>query len=242
MLKEYQDAFGQAFYSTYNGENDFNLILERDDGLFVTEDIEPYFQEYKDWPLHERKALRLVRGSVLDIGCGTGRHSLYLQQKGHNVIAVDNSPLSIKVCKLSGVNNTQVMSITKINSRIGRFDTILMLGNNFGLFGNYRRAQWLLKRFHTITNQGTKIIAQSRDPYTTTDNTILAYHKLNRQRGRMSGQIRLRIRYKHSVTPWADYLLVSMKEMDHILENTGWQVTKFFDAGDSTYIAIIEKL
>lgn len=38
------------------------------------------------------------------------------------------------------------MSITEIGSGLGKFDTIVMFGNNFGLFGNPNRAKRLLSR------------------------------------------------------------------------------------------------
>jgi hypothetical protein len=116
-----------------------------------------------------------------------------------------------------------------------------MLGNNFGLFANFRRARWLLKRFQGITSSKARIIAESMDPYQTDDPVHLEYHKFNRKRGRMAGQARLRIRYKKHATPWFDYLLVSKDEMKSILKGTGWQVKRFIDTEGPVYTAIIEK-
>ncbi|GAH19377.1 unnamed protein product, partial [marine sediment metagenome] len=58
---------------------------------------------------------------------------------------------------------------------------------------------------------------------------------------RMSGQVRIRIRYKKYVTPWFDYLLFSKEEMNKILKNTDWEVKKFINGQYGMYIAIIEK-
>ena len=81
----------------------FFEIIERDDGYITAMSLKFYFSEYEDWPLVEKKALTFVKGRVLDIGCGVGRHILYLQRKNFKVLGIDNSPLSIKVCKLRGV-------------------------------------------------------------------------------------------------------------------------------------------
>ena len=58
----------------------------------------------------------------------------------------------------------------------------------------------------------------------------------------MSGQIRLRVRYKAHASPWFDYLFVSKDELRNILAGTGWAVARFVDEPDnSRYIAVMEK-
>jgi hypothetical protein len=57
----------------------------------------------------------------------------------------------------------------------------------------------------------------------------------------MSGQARLRIRYKKHATPWFDYLLVSREEMKNVLNDTGWCVRRFIDSEGPVYTAVIEK-
>lgn len=241
MLKDNQDAFGHEMFDYFTSKTGWEII-ERDDGYYDAS-IGPkiYFSEYEDWPPIEKKAMRYARGRVLDIGSGAGRHCLYLQDKGHDVLATDNSPLAIEVCKLRGLRNASITSINQINSKSGVFDTILMLGNNFGLFGSFERARRLLQRFHKITTQNARIIANSYTPYQTDIPEHLQYHKFNRERGRMAGQLRVRVRYKKYVTPWFDYLIVSKEEMENILVGTGWRVTKYLESDNSYYIAIIEK-
>lgn len=240
-MKNHQDAYGHQVYDFYTGKGGYEIV-ERDDGHFSISGGAPYyFAEYKNWRPHEKQGLKYARGRVLDIGCGAGRHALYLQKKGMAVVGVDQSPLAVKVCKLRGLKEAKVIPITQISPKLGIFDTIIMLGNNFGLFGSYKRAKWLLKRFHRLTSPNAKIIAESRNPYATKNPFHLNYHKLNRSRGRMSGQLRIRIRYQSYATPWFDYLLVSPDEMKKILAGTGWQVNRFLKFKDASYIAIIEK-
>jgi hypothetical protein len=112
------------------------------------------------------------------------------------------------------------MPVTAVSSRLGRFDTIVMMGNNFGLTANPRRARWLLKRFDALTPADGRVIANSRDPYATVEPDHLAYHELYRRRGRLPGQLRIRIRYRRFQSAWFDYLLVSQEEMNGILQDT----------------------
>ncbi len=240
-MRNLRDAHGHSMYDYLRGKGGYE-IAERDDG-FITPTNAPavYFSKYRDWPPHEKRAMKYAKGRVLDLGCGAGRHSLYLQEKGLDVLGIDTSPLAIKVCKLRGLKKAEVMSINHVNSELGKFDTLLMLGNNFGLFESSDKANRLLKRFYRITSDQARIIAESMDPYKTDERAHFEYHKLNRKTGRMSGQVRLRVRYKRYATPWFDYLLVSKAEMQNILYGTGWRAKYFFSSGQSWYTAIIQK-
>ena len=240
-MKEHQDAFGQILRGHLEGE-DGPVIIERDDGFIdVSSGPEAYFTRYKEWPTHHRRAMRFARGRTLDIGCGAGRHSLHLQGKGLDVLGIDESPLAIEVCRRRGLQQARVMSISRVSSQIGMFDTILMLGCNFGLFGDFRKARRLLRRFHRLTGPQGRVIADSLDPYDTPEPAHLENHELNRNRGRMPGQARLRVRHKKYATPWFDYLFVSRDEMRLVLEGTGWAIKRLIDSDRPQYIAIIEK-
>ncbi|MFH1689895.1 MAG: class I SAM-dependent methyltransferase [Candidatus Eisenbacteria bacterium] len=241
-MKKHQDAFGREIYDYFN-HGTGREIVERDDGLIdISSGPAAYFTEYKDWGPHLRKAIGYARGRVLDVGCGAGRHSLYLQKKGHDVLGIDVSPLAVKVTRLRGVREARVMPVTKVTSRLGTFDTVLMFGNNFGLFESRKRATWLLGRFRTVTSGDARIIVESCDPYRTTDRFHLDYHKLNRRRGRMPGQTRLRVRYRTYATPWFDYLLASPDEMKELVDGTGWKVTRVFRSRGPAYSAVIERV
>lgn len=241
-MKPEEDAYGQEIWAYYKGKDSFE-ITERDDGYFEAfTGPKAYFSEYEDWSPREKRAMEYVKGRVLDIGCGAGRHSLYLQKKGFDVLGIDNSPLAIKVCKLRGLTKAKVMPIEDVDFKPNSFDTIIMMGNNFGLFGSFKKARRVLKRFHKMTPKNAIIIAETLDPYKTDNPAHLEYREFNKKRGRMGGQVRIRIRFEKYVTKWFDYLFVSKKEMEKILKGTGWKVKEFIDSEDSQYIAIIEKV
>jgi SAM-dependent methyltransferase len=178
---------------------------------------------------------------VLDVGCGPGRVALHLQKKGLEAVGIDISPLAVEVCKLRGLKHAHALPVTQVSRRLGTFDTIVMYGNNFGLMGDRRRARWLLRRFHGMTSPQARIIAESRDPYATLDPDHLAYHERNRRRGRMGGQLRIRVRYRGYRTPWFDYLLASPDEMRELLDGTGWSIEHIVEGAGGVYIAVIEK-
>ncbi len=249
MLTDLQDAYGHQLYDYFRGRSSGLEIVERDDG-FIQANFGPrtYLSKYDKWPGREKAALRLARGKVLDVGCGGGRHSLFLQRKGLEVLGVDVSPLAIKVCKMRGLRKARVLSIEQITPKLGLFDTVIMLGNNFGLFHNHKLAKRFLRTLWRMTSPRARIIAESLDPYPTNDLFHLAYHQLNKSRGRMPGQVRMRIRYRKYCSPWFDYLLVSRHEMKEIISSTGWRVRRFIPernqktmARGQPYVAILER-
>ena len=242
--KQFVDAYGRQLWGYFKTGEPGNEIIERDDGLISRGQYggKLYFSEYKDWQKIEKEAMKSVRGRVLDIGCGAGRHSLYLQGKGFDITGIDNSPLAIKICRQRGLKKAKVLGIEEVGKfKPDSFDTVIMMGNNFGLFGSFRLAQSLLKKLHRVTSPDALIIAMTRDPYTTTDPAHSAYHKLNRKRGRMSGQLRIRVRYKNVIGNWFDYLLVSKDELREILNGTGWGIERFIDGNEGQYIMLLRK-
>ena len=242
-LTSEQDAFGHAVWDQYHGGNGFEII-ERSDGRFDISSGPTVYLDVDHWGSHALAALEHAHGRVLDIGCNAGRHALHLQQRGLDVLGVDVSPLSIAVARERGLNKAEVLSIDELSAGLGPFDTILMLGNNFGLFGSAAKARRLLKRFRRLTRAGATLIVETLNVHETEDPDHLAYLAANRARGRMSGQLRLRARYKHFVTPWFDYLMVSPAEMESLLDGTGWRVAKQYQGAGARaiYTAIIERI
>jgi len=242
LVRPSQDAFGQEILAAHRGEEVVEIV-ERDDG-FVAASHGPvyYLAPYRAWPAHQRRAIRLAHGRVLDLGAGGGRVALYLQERGLEVVALDNSPLAARVCRLRGVKDVRLASMAQVSAKLGAFDTIVMFGNNFGLLGSPAGARRLLRRLHRLTAPDATILAESSDVDRTEEPAHLAYQARNRRRGRLPGQIRMRVRYGRTAGPWIDFLLVSPREMKALLRETGWRVRRFLPARESpSYVAILEK-
>jgi SAM-dependent methyltransferase len=243
-----KDAFGHMLmaYLSQKGEYDPWKVwekIERDDGMMIMRhDISDYFTSFKYWPKAEKEAIKLARDRVLDIGAGAGRVSIYLQETGCDVTAIDNSPLAIKVCKARGVRQARILPIDEIGRfRFSSFDTVLMFGNTFGLFGSHDKAKDLLRTLYKITSPGALILAGSEDLSNSADPDIVSYFECNRIRGRLPGQYRMRVIYRKYTSDWFDFLFASHSEMKDILRDTGWKVKCFIDSDYTDYVAVIEK-
>jgi SAM-dependent methyltransferase len=237
------DAFGEMLLRGLTDPNAAE-IAERDDGFIAvsTFGARVYFAPLRRWPAAERRALRYVRGRVLDVGCGGGRVCLEAQARGLDVVGIDISPGAVEACRRRGVRDVRLLGIDDVDSSLGPFDTIVMFGNNFGLFGRPTRAKRLLRRFAAVTTGRGRIVASSRHVYDTDEPSHLAYQRRNRERGRLSGELRIRMRFRDLIGPWFDYLIVTKEEMADVIAGTGWTIAKVVEpAGEPLYCAVLEK-
>jgi SAM-dependent methyltransferase len=241
-LRPEQDAFGQVLLDYLNGRTRAATIVERDDGFMESEGPAAYFHPVRRWYSVERRALRYARGRVLDVGVGAGRVALELQHRGHPVVGIDVSPLVARVARKRGVTNVKVLALEDVGPAVGRFDTVVMFMNNFGLLESEVKAKRLLRRLYAITSDQGRIVATTSDLPEKPKLDLRAYRRRNRARGRHRGQVRFRLHYRSLKTPWFDYLFVTPRELDRLLRGTGWRVRRLVRTqGDTFYAAVIDK-
>jgi hypothetical protein len=75
----------------------------------------------------------------------------------------------------------------------------------------------------------------------TDDPMQLEYIERNRERGRMGGQMRIRVRFRAFATEWFDYLIVAPEEMNELFDASGWHLLHLVYTEGAGYIAVAEK-
>lgn len=155
------DIFGAAMLDYLNNTYKEDIVtrssISEDDTIPV-----PYlFRSYAEMPIIEQKALNLSKGKVLDIGCGAGSHSLYLQNKNIDVTALDSSKGAIEACKKRGVSKTINAKILEHNSTT--YDTLLLIMNGIGIVGELNKLGDYLQHLKSLLNTNGQLLLDSSD-------------------------------------------------------------------------------
>lgn len=155
------DAMGAAIMDYHrNGKAD---VLRVFSSQFEEDEIpvSDLFREYDDMPELERLALELAEGDILDVGAGSGCHSLALQKMGKHPVAIDISPLSVEVMKERGVDARQINLYDE--SFAERFDTVLMLMNGTGIIGTLDNMPVFFERMRQLLKPDGSVLIDSSD-------------------------------------------------------------------------------
>ncbi|MCS0600868.1 class I SAM-dependent methyltransferase [Streptomyces sp. LP11] len=222
------DAWGQLLLDCQTAglpRDTYFEICERDDGYISGYDAVGFFTGPDSWPELDNWAFARFHGRVLDIGVGAGRFAVPFQERGGEVVGLDVSADALDVCRRRGLARTFLGTVDDLPEN-QRFDTFLLLGRNLGLLESRERGSRLLSALARLARPGARIVGTGMDPYLLDGAQHAEYLAANRRRGRMSGQMRLRLRHRLLVTDWFDYLFASLPELESLTEGTGWRIAE----------------
>jgi len=155
------DLLGKALKDFYQGNAASQLLSHSSLDAAEEVPIDYFFRDFEQMPKLERIALQNCRGAVLDIGCGAGSHSLYLQDHGIRVMGLDQSARAIEVTRSRGLRQTFCGDILEFE--VGKFDTLLLLMNGIGIAGTLEGLKKLLRHLTGLLNPGGQILMDSSD-------------------------------------------------------------------------------
>jgi len=231
-----EDAYGAILLAAFEGR-DAAEVMEREDGTVWAGDGSDYLDPPHRWPATERRMLRFARGRVLDVGCAAGRVALALQERGREVVAIDESPLAVEVARRRGVRDARALALADVEPTLGPFDTVLIVRNNFGL-GGPDGARELLQRIAGLTTARGRLITDSVDPSRIDDPAIRA--------GTVAGGTgvfgqRLRVRHGRYASPWFHYVMTSPDAFAALVDGSPFQVERILDDGSPRYGIVLAK-
>lgn len=152
---------GSAIYDYHKSGKASVLVVHS--SMFEDDEIpvETLFRSFDEMPMLEKIALKAASGRVLDVGAGSGCHSLALAHMGKEAVAIDISPLSVEVMKERGVDARTINLYDEGFKE--KFDTVLMLMNGTGIIGNFDNMPAFFTRMKQLLNPGGSIILDSSD-------------------------------------------------------------------------------
>lgn len=230
-----KDLFGQALLDYQNSNYKEDIItstsISDDDVLPI-----PYlFRSYKKMPKLEQKALDLAFGKVLDVGCGAGSHSLYLQnEKELDVKAIDISIGAIEVCKKRGIKNAEVLDVLKETTQ---FDTILLLMNGTGVFQELNQVTKYLSHLKSLLKTNGQILIDSSDIIYMYEDEDGGY--LFNENGNYYGELEYYVNYKDEKEEPFKMLYLDFKLLKNACFALGLKCKMLAEGEHYDYLAII---
>ena len=225
MTQDEFDVIGLFLKDQLESKDPIYHVIERDDGYIDVSGTDFYFKSAEYWSTQEREVLEYAMSPILDIGCGAGRHSLYLQNKGLDVTAFDISEGALDVVQKRGITKIIKGSVHNLPTFDKPFSTFLLFFNMFGLGGSPTGSMMMLKALHQHSTPDAKIILSYGSPIPTENPSHLAYHKRNQDAGLPIGQVKIRMRYLHHKSDWFSLYLPTPEEFRNITQNAGWKIT-----------------
>ncbi len=209
----------------------FSPMFEEDEIPLAT-----LFRTYEEMPEIERKALDMTRGKTLDVGAGSGCHSLVLQGRGVDVTAIDISPLSVETMRQRGVKKVVEQDFFTIG---GKYDTILMLMNGIGIVGTLERMPEFFRHLDKILATGGQVLCDSSDiSYVFEDeNGLIDYPDT----GHYYGELSYRMQYKDTIGEPFDWLYIDAETLRKEAEENGYAVEVVAVGEHFDYMARITK-
>lgn len=162
MLSTDKDPMGLAIRDFWKEKKEMQINVFSD---IVDDDVIPVSYLFRDkavWPKIEKEAVRLARGKTLDVGAGTGVHSLVLEEKGLSVTALEWSPLACDVMRQRGLKDVHCTDVFQYSTN-EKYDTILLLMNGIGLAGTLENLKLVFQLLKTWLREGGQILLDSSD-------------------------------------------------------------------------------
>ena len=235
MNSEAMEPYGRSLLDFFHGDTSARVVAHRDDGLEDDLPASAFFRDPSDFSSIEQAAMALCRGYVLDIGAGTGCHSLALQDRGTRVLAIDVSPHALEILSKRGIEECRHADVFEFDG--GPFDTLLMMMHGIGMVEDLAGLDRFLDHAHNLLKPDGQILFDSLDVRCTDNPVHLAYQEANRRAGRYFGEIRLRFEYQGRMGPLFGWLHVDPGTLTDRAERMGWSCRVVCREGNGDYLA-----
>lgn len=228
-----QDPFETAFYTYLEGDESSEVLVHCNKGDDEIIPISYFFRDYSQMPELEKKALSLCTGKVLDIGAGSGIHSLHLKSLGMDITSLDISPGFVDVMRKRGLENVIQSDIFDYKGE--KYDTLLMLMNGIGFTKNFNGLTKFLVQAKELLNNGGQMLLDSSDLLYLYEDEDGAYSiDLN---DNYYGEVEYIIEHKGVKGVPFRWLYIDFDNLTMHAEQAGFKCEKIFEDDHFNYLA-----
>lgn len=226
------DPFEKAFNDYFDGNHKAKIIVHCNKGEDEVIPVSYFFRKYDEMPELEKEALKLCSGKILDIGAGSGCHSLYLQDNGYDVTALDIKPGFVDIMQKRGLKN--IIHSDIFNFKGHKFDTLLILMNGIGFTKSFDGLSVFLSSSKNLLSPGGQIILDSSDLlylYRDDDGSITI--NLNDS---YYGEVEYIIEYMGNKTEPFNWLYIDFDNLSLCAEQAGFRCEKIYEDDRYNYL------
>lgn len=230
MGTDHYDPHGSALLDFFNGDTSATIVIH-ERGKQKEVPLKLFFRGWEEFPPLEKTAIEMCRGRVLDIGAGTGCHSLVLQERGLSVYAMDFLPQCVDIMKRRGVKEAHCGDIYTFNAE--PFDTLLCLMNGLAVVKNLAGLEPFLANIRRLVNRGGQFLIDSTDR-----------RPLAQQHGEPStpepvypGEAHLQLEYKNKKGQPFTQLYVDPEALAEHASRAGWRCEIIEEGEGRRYLA-----
>lgn len=222
-----KDIYGCFLSDYYYSKLKSDVLLHNNYGEVEELPVDSFFRTEEEMPDLEIFALNLCKGKVLDIGAGTGVHSLLLQKNGFDVTAIELSEGACEIMKTQGVKNIICGDVTQYKEE--KYDTLLLLMNGIGFCGYISDLKTFLAQAKTMIKPEGQILFDSSD-------VAYLYEETEPDSDSYYGEIDYQYEYNGEKSDWFSWLYLDQKTMQEIAYECGWHLQIIYEDEDEQYL------
>lgn len=230
-----KDPMGRAIFDYYHTGKAAKLRVLS--SMFYEDEIPvaTLFRTFDEMPIQEQKAIELCSGRTLDVGAGSGCHSIILKQRGVDVVAIDISELSVEVMRERGIDARNINFFDE--TFVEKFDTVLLAMNGIGIVGKTTRLEEFFRSAKRLLAPGGKILLDSSDiKYVFMDDD--GSMEIDLAAG-YYGEIDYKMRYKNTTGEPFDWLYIDFDTLAMYAEEFGFKCEKCIEGEHYDYLACL---
>jgi SAM-dependent methyltransferase len=226
---------GHALLDYEAGDHQAALEVIMEDGNRLPLPAAAFFDPPNELPDVELVAFEFCLGRVLDVGAGAGRHTLELQNRGHEVVALDVCPEAVAVMARRGVEDPRRGDVFQ-HQDPQPYDTLLLLMNGLGLVGDLAGLDIFLAYAHTLLAPGGQIIVDSSDLRSIDDVDELARAAERQRCGRYRSETRQQLEYGGLKGRPFGWLYTDQDLLTIHAKRQGWHPQVVFEDEEGTFL------